>query len=374
MPGRIIQNIKKAGTKNPVFLLDEVDKIGMDFRGDPSSALLEVLDPEQNNTFNDNYLEVDFDLSEVLFITTANYEGNIPEPLLDRMEIIRLSGYLEFEKVGIARRHLIPKEMTTNGLKPEHLEIDDSALEKIIRNYTAEAGVRNLERNIATICRKVAREVVSKGDQFEKKTVAAENVSEYLGVEKVQDKRLETTNQVGMAIGLAWTPYGGDILTVETSIMPGKGDLILTGHLGDVMKESARAALSFAKSRTDELGISPRSFEKKDIHIHVPEGAIKKDGPSAGVAMVTSLVSALSGRPVLRDVAMTGEITLRGHVLPIGGLKEKSLAAKQTGIKKVIIPKRNDADLKELPKEIRDSLEFVLVERVDEVLAYSLEK
>ncbi|MFC1511647.1 endopeptidase La [Candidatus Latescibacterota bacterium] len=372
LPGRIMQNIRKAGTKNPVFLLDEVDKIGMDFRGDPSSALLEVLDPEQNNTFNDNYLEVEFDLSEVLFITTANFEGNIPGPLLDRMEVIRLSGYLEFEKIGIAEQHLIQKQMQMTGLTKRYIEFTKPALERIIRNYTAEAGVRNLERSIATICRKVTREVVAKGRKFTKKTITARNLARYLGVPKVLDKRIEKSDQVGMAIGLAWTPFGGDILNIETSIMPGKGDLILTGHLGDVMKESARAALSYAKSHVQELEINPRAFEKKDIHIHVPEGAIKKDGPSAGVAMVASLVSALSGRPVLRDVAMTGEITLRGNVLQIGGLKEKTLAAKQTGIKQVIIPKKNEADMRELPKEIRDNLEFILVERVGDVLSHSL--
>jgi ATP-dependent Lon protease len=372
MPGRIIQNIKKAGTRNPVFLLDEIDKIGMDFRGDPSSALLEVLDPEQNNTFNDNYLEVDFDLSEVMFITTANFEGNIPEPLFDRMEIIRLSGYLEFEKIGIAERHLIPKQMELNGIGETHIEFSHDALEKIIRNYTAEAGVRNLERSLATICRKVAREVVTKGKKFSKKTITGRNVAKYLGVPKIQDKRIEKMDQVGMAVGLAWTPYGGDILNIETSVMAGKGDLILTGHLGDVMKESARAALTYAKSRMKELGIPSNAFEKRDIHIHVPEGAIKKDGPSAGVSMVTSLVSALSGRAVRRDVAMTGEITLRGNVLAIGGLKEKTLAAKQTGIKRVIIPKKNEADMRELPKEIRDSLEFILAERIDDVLNNAL--
>ncbi len=372
MPGRIIQNVKKAGSKNPVFLLDEVDKIGADFRGDPSSALLEVLDPEQNNTFTDNYLEVDFDLSEVMFITTANYEGNIPAPLLDRMEIIRLSGYLEHEKVGIAERHLIPKEMELNGITSRHIEFETSAIEKIIRNYTSEAGVRNLERAIATICRKVAREVVTKGKKFKKKRITIRNITRYLGVQKIHDKRIEKNNLVGMSIGLAWTPTGGDILNIETSLMAGKGELILTGHLGDVMKESARAALTYTKANLERLGIPESAFEKKDIHIHVPEGAIKKDGPSAGVSIVTSLISAASGRPVSRNVAMTGEITLLGNVLAIGGLKEKTLAAKRSGIKKVIIPKQNEAELKELPKEILDSLEFVLARQIDDVLAHAL--
>ena len=356
LPGRIIQNMKKAGTRNPVFLLDEVDKIGMDFRGDPSSALLEVLDPEQNHTFMDHYLEVDFDLSEVLFITTSNFEDNIPLPLLDRMEIIRLSGYLEFEKVGIAERHLIPKQMDATGLTKKHIEFDRNAIIKVIRNYTAEAGVRNLERSISAICRKVAREVVSKKGPIKKKAITVRNLQKYLGIPKIHDKTIEKTNQVGMATGLAWTPVGGEILNIETSFMQGKGELILTGHLGDVMKESARAALTYAKANMDTLGIAADAFEKKDVHIHVPEGAIKKDGPSAGVAIVTSLISAASGKPVSRSVAMTGEITLRGNVLAIGGLKEKTLAAKRSGIKKVIIPKKNEAELRELPKEIKKAL------------------
>ncbi len=374
LPGRIIQNIKKAGSKNPVFLLDEVDKIGMDFRGDPSSALLEVLDPEQNNSFTDNYLEVDFDLSEVMFITTSNFEGNIPLPLFDRMEIIRLSGYLEYEKIGIAEWHLIPKMMELSGLTEKHVAFERNAIQKIIRNYTSEAGVRNLERSIAAICRKVARKVVENSKRFKKKVINSRNIHHYLGIPKIHDKRIEKTNQVGMAIGLAWTPVGGDILNIETAIMQGKGELILTGHLGDVMKESARAALSYTKENMKSLGISPKSFEKKDIHIHVPEGAIKKDGPSAGVSIVTSLVSAISGRPVSRDVAMTGEITFRGNVLAIGGLKEKALAAKRCGIKKIIIPKKNEAELRELPDEIKKSLNFILAEQIDDVLANALIK
>lgn len=372
LPGRIIQNLKTAGSHNPVFLLDEVDKIGNDFRGDPSSALLEVLDPEQNNTFNDNYLEVDFDLSEVLFITTSNFEDNIPIPLLDRMEIIRLSGYLEFEKVGIAEKHLIPKQIEASGLSGSQIEFEKDAILKIIHNYTEEAGVRGLERNIAKICRKVAREVVTKEKKFVKRIINAKNISKYLGVSVIQDKKIEKSDQIGMAIGLAWTPAGGDILNIETSLMHGKGDLILTGQIGDVMKESARAALTYAKSHMLELGISPETFENKDIHIHVPEGAIKKDGPSAGVSIVTSLVSAASGKPVSRDVAMTGEITLRGNVLAIGGLKEKTLAAKRCGIKKVIIPKKNEPELTELSKEIREGLVFVLAENINDVLKNAL--
>jgi len=373
MPGRIVQNMKKAGTKNPVFLLDEIDKLGADFRGDPSSALLEVLDPEQNNNFNDNYLEVDYDLSEVMFITTSNYEGSIPPPLLDRMEIIRLSGYLEYEKLGIAEKHLIPKTMEACGLKKKHLEFESNAVLKIIRNYTAEAGVRSLERTISKVCRKVASEIVRK-KSTKKKVITTRNISRYLGIQKIRDKRIERSNQVGMAIGLAWTPVGGEILNIETSFMPGKGELILTGHLGDVMKESARAALTYAKANREKLGIPEDAFTKSDVHIHVPEGAIKKDGPSAGVSMLTSLVSAASGRSVLRTVAMTGEITLRGNVLAIGGLKEKALAAKRSGIKKIIIPKENEPLMKELPDGIKSDLEFVLAVTVEDVLEHALTK
>ncbi|MFC1538237.1 endopeptidase La [Candidatus Latescibacterota bacterium] len=372
LPGRIIQNIKKVGSKNPVFLLDEIDKIGQDFRGDPSSALLEVLDPEQNNSFTDNYLEIEFDLSEVMFITTSNFEGNIPLPLLDRMEIIRLSGYLEHEKVGIAERHLVPKMMKLSGLTQKHIAFEQEALLKIIRNYTSEAGVRNLERMIATVCRKVAREIVSSNKRYRKKVISPRNIRRYLGIKKIQDKRIEKTNQIGMAVGLAWTPVGGDILNIETSVMQGKGELILTGHLGDVMKESARAALSYAKANMTKLGIKAKAFDKKDIHIHVPEGAIKKDGPSAGVSIITSLVSAITEKPVSRDIAMTGEITLRGNVLAIGGLKEKTLAAKRSGIKRVIIPKKNEADINELPKEIRESLDFILAEHVEDVFKHAI--
>ena len=375
LPGRIIQNIRKAGTHNPVFLLDEIDKIGMDFRGDPSSALLEVLDPEQNHAFSDHFLEVDFDLSEVMFITTANFEDNIPIPLLDRMEIIRLSGYLEFEKIGIAERHLIPKQMDATGLTKKYIRFEQDAIRKIVNSYTAEAGVRNLERSIAGICRKVSREVVSRGGRrstIKQRVITARNLQKYLGIPKVQEKRIEKTDQVGMAVGLAWTPAGGEILTIETALMPGKGELILTGHLGDVMKESARAALTYAKSNMAALGVREGTFDNTDVHIHVPEGAVPKDGPSAGVSIVTSLVSAASGRPVSRYVAMTGEITLRGHVLPIGGLKEKLLAAKRSGIKKVIIPAKNEPDLRELSEEIRKDLTFVLADSIDDILKASL--
>jgi ATP-dependent Lon protease len=372
LPGRIIQNMKKAGTRNPVFLLDEIDKIGMDFRGDPSSALLEVLDPEQNNSFSDHFLEVDFDLSEVLFITTANFEDNIPVPLLDRMEIIRLSGYLEYEKIGIAEKHLIPKQMEASGLTKNLISFEREALVKTINRYTAEAGVRNLERSLATICRKVAREVVARDKKNGKHVITVRNLQKYLGIPKVREKHIEKIDQIGMAIGLAWTPVGGEILYIETSFMPGKGELILTGHLGDVMKESARAALTYAKSNMKALGIGEGAFDNRDVHIHVPEGAIPKDGPSAGVSIITSLVSAASGIPVSRKVAMTGEITLRGNVLPIGGIKEKSLAAKRSGIKTVIIPKKNEADLSELPDEIKKSLTFILAEHIDDVLKHAL--
>jgi ATP-dependent Lon protease len=377
LPGRIIQSMKKAGTRNPVFLLDEVDKIGMDFRGDPSSALLEVLDPEQNNTFSDHFLEVDYDLSEVMFITTANFEDNIPAPLFDRMEIIRLSGYLEYEKIGIAEKHLIPKQMAACGLKPSMISFERDALRKIINSYTAEAGVRNLERSIAGICRKVAREVVSsKTKQKGKnpKVISTRNLQKYLGIPKVQEKQVEKIDQIGMAVGLAWTPVGGEILYIETSLMPGKGDLILTGHLGDVMKESARAALTYAKSNMEELGIPAGAFDNRDVHIHVPEGAIPKDGPSAGVSIVTSLVSAASGVPVSRVVGMTGEITLRGNVLPIGGVKEKLLAAKRSGIKRVVIPKKNEPELRELNTEIKEGLSVVLAERIGDVLNEALKR
>jgi ATP-dependent Lon protease len=374
LPGRIIQSMKKAGTRNPVFLLDEVDKLGTDFRGDPSSALLEVLDPEQNNAFSDHFLEVEYDLSDVMFITTANYEDAIPPPLLDRMELIRLSGYLEYEKVGIAERHLIPRQREANGLKPRDLEFNDASLLRLINNYTAEAGVRELERTLAAVSRKIARELVDGKKQRKRKPLTPRDLSRYLGVARYRDRRIERNNQVGVATGLAWTPVGGDILRIETSLMPGKGELILTGHLGDVMKESARAAVTYAKSNMVALRIPEGAFDKRDIHIHVPEGAIKKDGPSAGVSILTSLVSAVSGRPVSRSVGMTGEITLRGNVLAIGGLKEKALAASRNGLKKIVIPKENEPDLRDLPKEIRDRLTFVLADSIDVVLDTALAK
>jgi len=366
MPGRIIQSMKKAKTKNPVFLLDEIDKMSMDFRGDPSAALLEVLDPEQNKAFSDHYLEVDFDLSEVMFITTANVRHNIPLPLQDRMEIIELPGYLEHEKLEIAKRFLIPRQMKETGLGKGDMRITDRAVLKIIREYTREAGVRNLERAISSICRKVARKMLINS----KKTyvINCRNLQEYLGVPKYPEKVIEEKNMIGGAIGLAWTEVGGDILTIEVTIMKGKGNLTLTGKLGDVMKESAQAALSYIRSRAEALGVDPDFYESKEIHIHVPEGAIPKDGPSAGITMATALVSALTQRPVRRDVAMTGEITLRGNVLPVGGLNEKLLAAQRAGIKKVILPRENQKDLQEIPPQVKKGLQIVLVRNMREVL------
>ncbi len=367
MPGRIIQSLKKAGTKNPVFLLDEVDKMSVDFRGDPSSALLEVLDPEQNRNFSDHYLEVDFDLSEVLFITTANVKHNIPEPLLDRMEVIDLPGYLEYDKLEIARQFLIPKQLKETGLSAEKVTFTDSAVLMIIRQYTREAGVRELERSISNICRKIAKDMVLHGRQ-KKYRVTAKNVPGYLGVPKYTEKQAEKTDQVGIATGLAWTEFGGDILQIEVTLMEGKSGLTLTGKLGDVMKESAQAALSYIRSNTGMLGVDPKFFDGHEIHIHVPEGAIPKDGPSAGITMATAMISALTQKPVSRNVAMTGEITLRGNVLPIGGLTEKLLAARRSGIKKVIIPEQNRKDLKEIPARVLRGMEIVLVNHMTDVL------
>jgi len=381
MPGRIIQSIRKAGTKNPVFLLDELDKMSVDFRGDPSAALLEVLDPEQNRAFSDHYLEVEFDLSEVMFITTANIRHNIPPPLLDRMEIIELPGYLEYEKLEIAKHFLLPKQMRENGLKKKNLRLTDNALLKIIRQYTREAGVRELERCISSICRKVARKIVSSGGR-DFYLINSRNVAEYLGVPKYPERTLEEEDMVGSATGLAWTEFGGDLLLIEVTIMKGKASpagessggllsrpgLILTGKLGDVMKESAQAALSYIRSNAERFGLNAGSFANMEIHIHVPEGAIPKDGPSAGITMATALFSALTGRRVYRDVAMTGEITLRGNVLAVGGLNEKLLAARRAGIKKVILPKQNEKDLEEIPPAIKKGLQLILVSRMDEVL------
>ena len=371
MPGKIIQSLKKAGVNNPVFCLDEVDKMSMDFRGDPSAALLEVLDPEQNNSFNDHYLDVDYDLSDVLFITTANTLPDIPLPLQDRMEIIRLPGYTEYEKYGIAKNFLVPKQIKTNGLKEKDLHFSKNAVFSVIQQYTREAGVRNLEREIASICRKIAREVV-KNKENSLFRITSTSVNKYLGPPRFRYGQVEEKDLIGIVTGLAWTQAGGDLLCVETLIMPGKGELSVTGKLGDVMKESAQAAVSYVRSRAERLMIDKRFYKKTDIHIHVPEGAIPKDGPSAGVAMCTSIVSAILKKPVYRNVAMTGEITLRGRVLPIGGLKEKILAAHRGGIEKIIIPKENEKDLFDIPSAITKHMEIVMAEHMDEVLANAL--
>ncbi|MFQ5823979.1 MAG: endopeptidase La [bacterium] len=371
MPGKIIQCMKKAKTINPVFLLDEVDKMSMDFRGDPSAALLEVLDPEQNVAFSDHYLEVDYDLSQVLFITTANLESQVPEPLKDRMEILSLPGYLEHEKLEIAIGFLIPKLLKGHGLISNYLKFSKSAILKIIREYTREAGVRNLERELSSICRKVAREIVQ-NDKRKMVTVSQGNIQKYLGIPKYPERPLEQEEMVGAAIGLAWTRYGGDILQIEVNLMRGKGALSLTGKLGDVMKESAKAALSYARTNANKLGISGEFWKKQDIHIHIPEGATPKDGPSAGITIAVALISALSNKKVKKDVAMTGEITLRGNVLGIGGLNEKLLAAQRSGIKTVIIPYENEKELVEIPEPVKKGLKIHTVKRMDEVLKEAL--
>jgi ATP-dependent Lon protease len=370
MPGKILQRITKAGVRNPLFLLDEVDKMAMDFRGDPSAALLEVLDPEQNKTFNDHYLEVDYDLSDVMFVCTAN-SLNIPSPLLDRMEVIRIPGYTEDEKINIAKQHLIPKQMLENGIKSTEIHISGGTIRSIIRYYTREAGVRNLEREIAKICRKVVTDV-EKGAAREKILVTQRNVEKYLGVKRYRFGSSEVEDRVGQVTGLAWTEVGGDLLTIEAAIVPGKGVITSTGHLGNVMQESIKAALTVVRNRTKSLGIEENFYETKDVHVHVPEGATPKDGPSAGIAMCTALVSALTKRPVRADVAMTGEITLRGEVLPIGGLKEKLLAAHRGGIKHVIIPIENEPDLKEIPDNIKEALQIHPLRWVEDVLALAL--
>ncbi|HHS84323.1 MAG TPA: AAA family ATPase, partial [Gammaproteobacteria bacterium] len=373
MPGKVIQNLIKVGTRNPLFLLDEIDKMAADFRGDPAAALLEVLDPEQNNTFGDHYLEVDYDLSDVMFIATSN-SMNIPGPLLDRMEVIRIPGYTEDEKLNIAMRYLVPKQLKANGLKENEITITESALRDIIRYYTREAGVRSLEREIAKICRKVVKEVLLNKPVRRKKTsISARNLDKYLGVRRFRFGRAEEQDQVGQVTGLAWTEVGGDLLTIETAVVPGKGKHQVTGQLGDVMKESITAAMSVVRARSQILGIKPDFYEKHDIHIHVPEGAIPKDGPSAGIGMCTALVSALTGIPVRADVAMTGEITLRGEVLAIGGLKEKLLAALRGGIKIVIIPEENRKDLTEIPENVIEELDIRPVRWIDEVLAIALQ-
>ncbi len=371
LPGRIIQGIKQAGTNNPVFMLDEVDKIGTDYRGDPSSALLEVLDPEQNNAFADHYLSVPFDLSKVMFITTGNMTDTIPGPLRDRMELIRLSGYTAQEKLGIAKIYLVPKQLKEHGITEKILRLSDQALLLLISQYTREAGVRNLEREIANLCRKVARGIAEK--KKKKYSITAGNVSSYLGVPRYLPEEEMRKDEVGVATGLAWTETGGDIIYIEATTMLGKGNLTLTGHLGDVMKESAHAALSFVRSQAKSLDIKPDIFSKIDLHIHVPAGATPKDGPSAGITMATAIASALTGRSVSRTCAMTGEVTLRGRVLPIGGLKEKALAAKRHGIKTVLIPARNKKDLEEIPKYVMKDMEFIPVETMDEVLKAALQ-
>ena len=371
LPGKIIQLLKKAGSSNPVLCLDEIDKLSSDFRGDPASALLEVLDPEQNYAFNDNYLEVDYDLSDVMFITTANVLHTIPAPLQDRMEVIRIAGYTESEKMNIAKRFLVAKEMEANGLKSENISFTDGALLTIIRQYTREAGVRNLEREIASICRKVAKEIVTSGNHGQIK-INSKNVHKYLGIPKFRHGEAEGKNAVGLTIGLAWTEFGGELLPIEVSIMRGTGKLTLTGKLGDVMQESAQAAFTYVRSRSDKFGLPENFYKDMDVHVHGPEGAIQRDGPSAGIAIATSIASALTKREVRGDLAMTGEITLRGRVLPIGGLKEKILAAHRANLKVVIIPKDNEKDLVDIPQNVLKAVEIVLVENVDDVLQVAL--
>jgi ATP-dependent Lon protease len=371
LPGKIIQMMKKAGTKNPLFLLDEIDKVGNDYRGDPSSALLEALDPEQNTTFNDHYLEVDYDLSDVMFVTTANTLNILP-PLLDRMEVIRLPGYTEDEKINIANKFLLPKQIKDNGVKDGELILSDGTIKEIIRSYTKESGVRNLEREISKIARKVVKKVISKEEV--KVSVSDKNLSTFLGVKKFKFGELETEDKIGVVTGLAWTEYGGEILKIETVNMPGKGRMQITGKLGDVMQESVKAAKSYVRSKSLEYGIIPPTFEKKDFHIHVPEGATPKDGPSAGIGMVTSIVSSITKIPVKKEIAMTGEVTLTGQVLPIGGLKEKLLAAHRAGIKQVLIPKDNEKDLVDIPQKVKDDIKITPVEVVDEVLKLALTK
>jgi ATP-dependent Lon protease len=371
LPGKIIQQMKKAGTKDPLFLLDEIDKVGADYRGDPSSALLEALDPEQNSTFNDHYLEVDYDLSDVMFVTTANTLNILPA-LLDRLEVIRIPGYTEDEKINIANNYLLPKQIKDNGVKEEELNLAEGSIQEIIRSYTKESGVRNLEREISKIARKTVKKIVAgEGNKID---IDLNNLSDFLGIKKFKFGELETEDKVGVATGLAWTEHGGEILKIETVHMPGKGKMQITGKLGEVMQESVKAAKSYVRSKSLDYGIIPPVFEKKDFHIHVPEGATPKDGPSAGIGMVTSIVSSITGIPVKKDTAMTGEVTLTGQVIPIGGLKEKLLAAHRAGIKKVLIPRDNEKDLAEIPKKIIDEVEITLVSCVDEVLKNALVK
>ena len=373
MPGRIIHMLRKAGTRNPVFLLDEIDKLSSDFRGDPAAALLEVLDPEQNKHFSDNYLEVDFDVSEVMFITTANVIYSIPPALQDRMELIRLPGYLLHEKIAIAQQFLLPKQMKQHGIEPAQLKISRAALKESIRRYTREAGVRNLERELASICRKVARKLAS-GKRMSTVRITPKNIESYLGIPRFQESEIDENLTVGVATGLAWTEAGGEILNIEVKLMPGKGELILTGQLGEVMQESAKIALSFARNMAQLLDFKNDFFSTIDVHVHVPEGAIPKDGPSAGVAIATALVSAFFDIPVRRDVAMTGEVTLRGKVLPIGGVNEKSVAALRAGVRSILLPKGNEKNIKELPEEVRKKMKVSVIDTMDEALAYTLSK
>jgi ATP-dependent Lon protease len=371
LPGKIITNLKKAGTSNPLFLLDEIDKLGQDFRGDPASALLEVLDPEQNSRFQDHYLELDYDLSDVMFVTTAN-SLDMAQPLLDRMEIIRLEGYTEDEKVQIAKRHLIPKQIEAHGLKEGELEFTDEGLRSMIRHYTREAGVRTLERELAKVARKSLRQILEK--KTEQVSLTDENIDTFLGVRRFRYGVGEEEDQIGAVTGLAWTEVGGELLTIEAVTVPGKGQIKTTGKLGEVMTESIATAMSFVKARSPSYGVKPSIFARKDIHVHLPEGAVPKDGPSAGVGMVTAMISTLAAIPVRRDIAMTGEVTLRGRVLPIGGLKEKLLAALRGGIRTVLIPAENEKDLVEIPASVKDALEIIPVAHVDEVLARALSR
>jgi ATP-dependent Lon protease len=372
LPGKVLQSLKKAGSGNPVFLLDEVDKMSMDFRGDPSAALLEVLDPEQNHTFNDHYLDLDYDLSRVMFVCTANVLSQIPRPLQDRMEIIQLPGYVENEKVSIAKQYLVPKQREANGLRAEQIEFSDAAILEVVRHYTRESGVRSLEREIASICRKVARDVVSSGESFTAARITPARVKKLLGVAKYRYGRAEEGDRIGVCTGLAYTEVGGELLQTEVSVTPGKGKLQVTGRLGEVMQESANAALSYVRSRAKQLGLTRDFYSKVDIHIHVPEGATPKDGPSAGITIATAIASALTRVPIRSNVAMTGEITLRGRVLPIGGLKEKMIAAHRGGIDTILMPKENEKDLVEIPANIKRNLTIIQVEHMDEVLAAAL--
>ncbi len=371
LPGKIIQSLRKAESSNPVFLLDEIDKMSTDFRGDPSSALLEVLDPEQNATFSDHYLDLDYDLSKVMFICTANNLSTIPAPLRDRMEIIQIPGYTDFEKLQISKRYLVPKQLENNGIEEIDVHFTTGAIDRVINGYTREAGVRNLERELGSVCRKIARKVVEGGTD-QSFNVKAKSIPTYLGPQRHKDSKIEERDHVGMTNGVAWTQFGGVMLVSEVTVMPGKGKFIITGKLGDVMQESAQAAMSYVRARALNLGLSPDFHQKVDIHVHFPEGALPKDGPSAGITMATSIVSALTNTPVKHDVAMTGEITLRGRVLPIGGLKEKAMAAYRGGITKIIIPKENEKDIQDIPKSVRKSLEIVPVEHMDEVLTHAL--